>query len=113
MFFSAVSDKLNADRTTLAGQKANLETVVERLEDAVAIFNGAGELRFANPVMRALAPEEGGSVALPGPVAHLLQKTLASRQSYGPVSVRARRRRRSTTRSGSSARTWSKTWITG
>ena len=90
MFFSAVSDKLNADRTTLAGQKANLETVVERLEDAVAIFNGSGELRFANPVMRALAPEEGGGVALPGEWRELLQKTLASRQSYGPVSVRAR-----------------------
>jgi len=90
MFFSAVSDKLNADRTTLAGQKANLETVVERLEDAVAIFNGSGELRFANSVMRALAPEEGGGVALPGEWRELLQKTLASRQSYGPVSVRAR-----------------------
>ena len=55
MFFSAVSDKMSADRTALAGQKANLETVVERLEDAVAIFNGAGELLFANPAMRALA----------------------------------------------------------
>ena len=31
MFFSAVSDKLSADRSALAGQKANLETVVDRL----------------------------------------------------------------------------------
>ena len=60
MFFSAVSNKLSADRTALAGQKANLETVVERLEDAVAIFSAAGELLFANPAMRALAPQQDG-----------------------------------------------------
>jgi signal transduction histidine kinase len=90
MFFSAVSDKLSADRTALAGQKANLETVVERLEDAVAIFNGAGELRFANPAMRALAPPDGGREDMPPAWRELVQKTLASRQSYGPVSVRAR-----------------------
>jgi signal transduction histidine kinase len=90
MFFSAVSDKLSADRTALAGQKANLETVVERLEDAVAIFNGAGELLFANPAMRALAPPHGSGVSMPLPWLELVQKTLASRQSHGPVSMRAR-----------------------
>jgi signal transduction histidine kinase len=90
MFFSAVSDKLSADRTALAGQKANLETVVERLEDAVAIFNGSGELLFANPAMRALAPQDGSGVEMPGPWRELVQKTLASRQSHGPVSVQAR-----------------------
>jgi signal transduction histidine kinase len=90
MFFSAVSDKLSADRTALAGQKANLETVVERLEDAVAIFNGSGELRFANPAMRALAPQDGTDAPMPAAWRELVQKTLASRQSYGPVSVRAR-----------------------
>ena len=90
LFFSAVSDKMSADRTALAGQKANLETVVERLEDAVAIFNGAGELRFANPAMRALSTGEGDDAALPDAWRELVQKTLASRQSHGPVSVRAR-----------------------
>jgi len=90
MFFSAVSDKLSADRSALAGQKANLETVVDRLEDAVAIFNGSGELRFATPAMRALAPPDGGAPAIPQAWRDLVQKTLTSRQSYGPVSVRAR-----------------------
>jgi signal transduction histidine kinase len=90
MFFSAVSDKLSADRTALAGQKANLETVVERLEDAVAIFNGTGELLFANPAMRALGPQVAGGVDVPEPWRDLVQKTLASRQSHGPVSVQAR-----------------------
>jgi signal transduction histidine kinase len=90
MFFSAVSDKLSADRTALAGQKANLETVVERLEDAVAIFNGSGELLFANPAMRALAPQVAGGVDMPAAWRELVQKTLASRQSHGPVSMQAR-----------------------
>jgi signal transduction histidine kinase len=90
MFFSAVSDKLSADRTALAGQKANLETVVERLEDAVAIFNGSGELLFANPAMRALGPQVGEGVGIPAAWRELVQKTLASRQSHGPVSVQAR-----------------------
>src|SRR5215203_2523443 len=90
MFFSAVSDKLSADRTALAGQKASLETVVERLEDAVAIFNGSGELLFANPAMRALAPQVAGGVDMPAPWRELVQKTLASRQSHGPVSAQAR-----------------------
>jgi signal transduction histidine kinase len=91
VFFSAVSDKLSADRTALAGQKANLETVVERLEDAVAIFNAAGELLFANPAMRALASQQdGGTVTVPGEWRDLVQKTLAWRQSHGPVSVRVR-----------------------
>jgi signal transduction histidine kinase len=90
MFFSAVSDKLSADRTALAGQKANLETVVERLEDAVAIFNGSGELLFANPAMRALAPQVAGGADMPERWRDLVQKTLASRQSHGPVSVQAR-----------------------
>jgi signal transduction histidine kinase len=90
MFFSAVSDKLSADRTALAGQKANLESVVERLEDAVAIFNGTGELLFANPAMRALAPQVAGGTDMPERWRDLVQKTLASRQSHGPVSVQAR-----------------------
>ena len=40
-FFSAVSAKLTADRSELAGQKASLESVVERLEDAIALFDPA------------------------------------------------------------------------
>jgi signal transduction histidine kinase len=91
VFFSAVSNKLSADRTALAGQKANLETVVERLEDAVAIFSAAGELLFANPAMRGLAPQhDGGALTVPGEWRDLVQKTLASRQSHGPVSARIR-----------------------
>jgi signal transduction histidine kinase/PAS domain-containing protein len=81
-FFSAVSDQLSADRSALAGQKANLETVVERLEDAIAVFNARGEMLFANPAMREL---EAGQPE--GRWRELVQNTVASRQSHGPLPV--------------------------
>ena len=62
--FNAVSAQLSADRTQLAGQKAKLESVVEHLEDAVAVFTPEGELLFANSSMRAALPpirSPGGS----------------------------------------------------
>jgi signal transduction histidine kinase len=91
-FFNAVSAKLTADRSELAGQKANLESVVDRLEDAVAIFNGRGEMLFANPAMRGLVPGPGRSEAgaqerIPQPWRELVQRTVATCQSYGPLSV--------------------------
>ena len=90
-FFNAVSAKLSADRSELAGQKANLESVVERLEDAVAIYSGRGEMLFANPAMHAML-EAGGEAApadpaSPQPWRELVQRTIATRQSYGPLSI--------------------------
>jgi signal transduction histidine kinase len=89
-FFNAVSAKLSADRTELAGQKAKLESVVERLEDAVAVFNVQGEMLFANPAMHDLVPgSEGGGprVRLPPEWRDMVQRTIATCQSYGPLSV--------------------------
>jgi signal transduction histidine kinase len=83
-FFRTVSDKLSADRSELAGQKASLENVVARLEDAVAIYSPVGKLLFANPAMRALAPGVGAE-----PWRELVQTTIATRQSHGPVSITA------------------------
>ena len=51
------------------GQKANLESVVEHLEDAVAIFNPDGELLFANPAMRATLPADAVGRAARRPAA--------------------------------------------
>ena len=92
-FFNAVSEQLSADRTQMAGQVANLESAVERLEDAVAIVNARGELLFANPAIKSLLPE-----AVPGttldtlvgadhPLRRLFEQTLVSRQSRGPLSA--------------------------
>ena len=92
-FFNAVSEQLSADRSQMAGQVANLESAVERLEDAVAIVNARGELLFANPAIRALLPDAAPGVALESlvgpdhPLRRLFEQTLVSRQSRGPLSA--------------------------
>jgi signal transduction histidine kinase/HAMP domain-containing protein len=91
--FNAVSEQLSADRSQMAGQVANLESAVERLEDAVAIVNARGELLFANPAIRALLPEAAPGASLDAllssdhPLRRLFEQTLVSRQSRGPLSA--------------------------
>jgi signal transduction histidine kinase len=85
-FFSAVSAKLSADRSELAGQKASLESVVDRLEDAIALFDPRGELLFANPTMHALLPV-AEAAQTPAPWRDLVRTTIATRQSHGPVGM--------------------------
>jgi signal transduction histidine kinase len=92
-FFNAVSAQLSADRSHMAGQVANLESAVGHLEDAVAIVSPAGEVMFANPAMRALIPSIAAGAPLGDllgadhPLRRLLEQTLVSRQSRGPVSA--------------------------
>ena len=91
--FNAVSEQLSADRSQMAGQVANLESAVERLEDAVAIVNARGEMLFANPAIRALLPEAAPGASLDAllpsdhPLRRLFEQTLVSRQSRGPLSA--------------------------
>lgn len=93
-FFNTVSQQLSADRTLLAGQKANLQTAVEHLEDAVALFNPSGELLFSNPAMQPVLPAHAIGRAMHGllPVSHpyrqIVEETLATRRSRGPVQSR-------------------------
>jgi signal transduction histidine kinase len=92
-FFNTVSAQISANRSQMAEQVANLESAVDRLEDAVAIVSPDGELLFANPAMRALLPPDVSGtgwdalVSEGHPVRRLVEETLASRQSRGPVSV--------------------------
>ena len=92
-FFNTVSAQLSADRTQLAGQKANLESAVEHMEDEVAIFNPAGELLFANPSMRKALPEDPfgrpvDDLLPPGhPYREVVRSAIDEKQSRGPVSV--------------------------
>jgi len=92
-FFNTVSAQLSADRSQMAGQVANLESAVERLEDAVAIINQNGEFLFANPAMRAILPGAAAGTALSAlvpeghPLGRLAAETLLSRESRGPVSA--------------------------
>jgi signal transduction histidine kinase len=91
-FFNALSTQLSADRTQMAEKKAKLESVVDHLEDAVAIFNPEGELLFANPAMRATLPADPyGRPLVPvlpakHPYRELVEATLTSGESHGPVS---------------------------
>ena len=93
-FFNSVSQQLSADRTLLAGQKANLQSAVEHLEDSVALFNPAGELLFSNPSMQPTLPPDAVGRALRGllagghPYRQIVEETLAERRSRGPVHVR-------------------------
>ena len=92
-FFNTVSEQLSADRSQMAGQVANLESAVERLEDAVAIVGPRGEMLFLNPAMRALMPRAaiGAAVADAAEAGHPIRKlaedALVSRQPQGPTAA--------------------------
>jgi signal transduction histidine kinase/HAMP domain-containing protein len=91
--FNTLSAQLSADRTSLVGEKAKLESIVDHLEDAVAIFNPEGELLFANPAMRATLPSDPFARPIDDvlPAGHAyrqaVEATLANRQSHGPISA--------------------------
>jgi signal transduction histidine kinase len=92
-FFNTVSQQLSADRTLLAGQKAHLQSAVENLEDAVALFNPSGELLFSNPAMQPTFPADAIGRALTGllpgshPYRTVVEETLATRTSRGPLQM--------------------------
>ncbi len=92
-FFNTVSQQLSADRTRLVGQKANLQSAVEHLEDSVALFSPSGDLLFTNPAMQPTLPlsgiGHGVATLLPGahPFRQIVEETLASQQSRGPVQI--------------------------
>jgi signal transduction histidine kinase len=94
--FEAVSAQLSAMKTqALSSASTDFESVMENLEDAVALFSPQGELIFSNSTMRALLPglSAGSSDAavsrLPSehPVRQLVERALAGRKSQGPVSI--------------------------
>ena len=70
--------------TVRPGGSAEFESVMENLEDAVALFSPRGDLIFNNAAMRALAIPD-----LPAshPARQLVERTLAGRKSQGPVSL--------------------------
>ena len=92
-FFNTVSQQLSADRSQLADQKANLESLVEHLEDAVALFNPAGELLFTNPAMQSTFAAGGigqpvsALVGADHAYRTLVEETLATRRSRGPIQL--------------------------
>ncbi len=73
--------------TLRSGAGADYESVMENLEDAVALFSPRGEVIFSNAAMRALHFAE-----LPEshPARQLVARTLATRHSAGPISIAVR-----------------------
>ena len=79
------------------GAGTDLESVMDNLEDAVALFSPKGELIFSNAAMKALLLEMGtntvpgssilGTLPAAHPVKQLVGRTLAGRKSAGPISV--------------------------
>jgi signal transduction histidine kinase len=93
--FKAVSDQLTASRAKALSGGTDFESVVENLEDAVALFNPDGTLIFSNPAMGTLLPRfasgEAKSLDVMAPPDHpvrqLVERTLAAHKGQGPVSV--------------------------
>ena len=91
MSFNALSQSVSTVRTQLVEQARRAESVVERLEDAVAIVGPHGDVVFANPAMKALLPalEPGVPFASAAPDGHpcrlLVEQALQVRASRGPM----------------------------
>ncbi len=84
--FDAVSAQLSAVRAKpLPTASTDLESVMENLEDAVALFSPSGEVIFTNTAMKALLAEHSEHPAM----RQLIDQTLAGRKSLGPVPITA------------------------
>ena len=84
--FNAVSAQLSAVRSKSPGNAStDLESVMENLEDAVALFSPSGEVIFTNTAMKGLLAEYRDHPA----IKQLLDQTLAGRRDAGPVSIRS------------------------
>jgi signal transduction histidine kinase len=82
--FEAVSAQLSAVRAKpLATPATDLESVMENLEDAVALFSPSGEVIFTNAAMKALLAEHRDHPAM----TTIIDQTLAGRQDCGPVAM--------------------------
>jgi signal transduction histidine kinase len=82
--FEAVSAQLSAVRAKpLPTAATDLESVMENLEDAVALFSPSGEMIFVNAAMKALLTEHRDHPAMKT----LIDQTLAGRKDAGPVAM--------------------------
>jgi signal transduction histidine kinase len=91
--FATVSAQLTESRSK-ASSPSDFESIVENLEDAVALFSPDGRLIFCNPAMGVVLPEFAGEnqrledLAVPNDaIRALIERTLASHQAQGPVSL--------------------------
>jgi signal transduction histidine kinase len=85
--FKAVSARLAADRT----QQATIASVVEHLEDAVALIGPDGTVIFANPAMKTMLGDRATTIRDLRPADHpyrtIVEETLRDHQARGPQPV--------------------------
>ena len=81
--FDAVSAQLSESRARSLSQATDFESIVENLEDAVALFSPEGRLMFCNPAMHAILPDFASNDT----VRAMVDRTLASRQPQGPTTA--------------------------
>src|SRR5436190_4919258 len=84
--FDAVSAQLSESRAKALPAPTDFESVVDNLADAVALFGPDGKLMFCNPAMSTVLPDFASDATVRG----LIDRTLASRQPQGPVSIDSR-----------------------
>jgi signal transduction histidine kinase len=81
--FAAVSAQLSESRAKSLTQATDFESVVDNLEDAVALFSPEGRTMFCNPAMNGILPD----FASDDTVRALVANTLASRKPQGPATI--------------------------
>lgn len=91
--FDAVSAQLSESRAKALSSPTDFESVVDNLEDAVALFSPQGKLIFCNPAMGTVLPQFASAGAsrladmapATDPIRALVERTLASHQAQGPL----------------------------
>jgi len=88
--FDAVSAQLSESRAKALSTPTDFESVVDNLEDAVALFGPDGQLMFCNPAVAAVLPQFAsghlaGSAPESDPIRALVERTLASHKAQGPI----------------------------
>src|SRR4029079_8428252 len=78
--FAAVSAQLSESRAKEPSQATDFESVVDNLEDAVALFSPEGRPMFCNPAMNGVLPDFASNDTVRG----MVERTLASKQPQGP-----------------------------
>jgi signal transduction histidine kinase len=82
--FEAVSAQLAAVRKKAPSTVAtDFQSVMENLEDAVALYSPTGEVIFTNVAMSAFLAEHGSNPE----VTSLIEQSLAGRRDAGPISI--------------------------
>jgi signal transduction histidine kinase/PAS domain-containing protein len=81
--FDAVSAQLSESRARALSPSTDFESIVDNLEDAVALFSPDGRPMFCNPAMNGVLPDFASNDT----VRAMVERTLASHQVQGPTTA--------------------------